>query len=115
MCTLHTTTISGSSDLRGYGGGSALVPVGFTPAVALGGTFDAAIAGRWSDPFVVPVVGVSATLLHTGKVLFWSYDPVDHHNPANSKNGVAYLWTGAHGPATTLRHPRISGAVGRRS
>lgn len=37
-------------------------------------------------------MGVSATLLHTGKVLFWSYDPVDHHNPANSKNGVAYLW-----------------------
>ena len=79
-------------DPRGYGGGSVPAPVGFTPAVAPGGTFDPAIAGRWSDPFVVPVVGVTATLLHTGKVLFWSYDPVDYHNPANSKNGVAYLW-----------------------
>lgn len=55
------------------------VPVGFKLAVALGGMFNAAIAGRWSDSFVVPAVGVAATLLHTGKVLFWSYDPVDHH------------------------------------
>ncbi|MBA2673859.1 MAG: DUF1929 domain-containing protein [Ramlibacter sp.] len=31
-------------------------------------------------------------MLHTGKVMFWSYDPVDYHNPANSRNGVAYIW-----------------------
>lgn len=48
--------------------------------------------GRWSAPFVIPVVGVTAVLMHTGEVLFWSYDPVDFHNPSNAKNGVAYLW-----------------------
>ena len=48
--------------------------------------------GRWSDPFVIPVVGVTAVLLHTGNVMFWSYDPVDYHNPANSQNGVGYIW-----------------------
>ena len=77
--------------------------------------FDAATAGRWSDPFVVPVMGVSATLLHTGKVLFWSYDPVYHHNPANSKNGVAYFWDWRTRTGYNIGHPRISGAVSRRS
>lgn len=48
--------------------------------------------GRWSAPFVIPVVGVTAVLMHTGEVLFWSYDPVDFHHPAISKNGVAYIW-----------------------
>ena len=90
---LRDRTLTGKPfDPRGYGGGSVPPPAGFQPAVAPTGTADPAIAGRWSDPFVVPVVGVTATLLHTGKVLFWSYDPVDYHNPANSKNGVAYLW-----------------------
>lgn len=50
------------------------------------------ILGRWSSPFVIPVVGVATVLLHTGNVMFWSYDPVDYHNPKNSKNGVAYIW-----------------------
>ena len=90
---LKDRTLTGKPfDSRGYGGGSVPAPAGFQPTLAPDGIFDAAIAGRWSDPFVVPVVGVAATLLHTGKVLFWSYDPVDYHNPANSKNGVAYLW-----------------------
>ncbi len=79
-------------DPRGYGGGSVPAPAGFQAAVAPVVGVDPAVGGRWSDPFVVPVVGVTATLLHTGKVLFWSYDPVDYHNPAISKNGVAYLW-----------------------
>ena len=56
--------------------------------------------GRWSDPFTVPVVGITSVMLHTGKVLFWSYDPADYLNPANSKNGVAYIWD----PATRTGH-----------
>ncbi len=56
------------------------------------GTTSLAKIGRWSDPFVVPVVGVTAVLLHTGKVMFWSYDPDGYHDPANSKNGVGYMW-----------------------
>ncbi|MDP2818651.1 MAG: galactose oxidase early set domain-containing protein [Polaromonas sp.] len=82
------------ADLRGLGGGSALAEPGGTPtlAAAAAGNLDPATMGRWSDPFIIPVVGVAAVLLHTGNVMFWSYDPVDYHNPANSKNGVAFIW-----------------------
>lgn len=58
----------------------------------------ASTQGLWSEPFIIPVVGVTAVLLHTGKVMFWSYDPVDYHNPANSRNGVGYIWN----PATRV-------------
>ena len=64
---------------------------GSSPAVAQV-SVDPLIMGRWSAPFVIPVVGVTAVLLHTGNVMFWSYDPVDYHNPNNSKNGVAFIW-----------------------
>jgi len=81
------------SDLRGLGGGSALAGSGSTPTAAVAAANpDPTTMGRWSDPFVIPVVGVATVLLHTGNVMFWSYDPVDYHNPANSKNGVAYIW-----------------------
>ncbi|WP_229676112.1 galactose oxidase early set domain-containing protein [Polaromonas eurypsychrophila] len=84
------------ADLRGLGGGSALAEPGGTPTLAAAaGSLDPATMGRWSDPFIIPVVGVAAVLLHTGKVMFWSYDPVDYHNPANSKNGVAFIWNPA--------------------
>jgi hypothetical protein len=48
--------------------------------------------GSWSDPFNIPVVGVTSVLLHTGKVLFWSYDPIHWDNPSRSTYGVAYIW-----------------------
>ncbi|SAL86437.1 exported oxidase [Caballeronia arvi] len=57
-------------------------------------------AGQWSDPFVIPVVGIASVLLHTGKVLFWSYKPEDYGNPAASNTGVAYVWD----PATRTGH-----------
>ena len=53
---------------------------------------DPLVMGRWSSPFVIPVVGVSAVLLHTGKVMFWSYDPVNYHNPKKSNDGVGFIW-----------------------
>lgn len=39
--------------------------------------------GEWQIPYSVPAVGVHAALLHTGKVLFWSYESDDphHHGP----------------------------------
>ena len=84
---------SRSKDLRGLGGGSALATPGVSPTLAVAAVgLDPTTMGRWSDPFVIPVVGVAAVLLHTGNLMFWSYDPVDYHNPANSKNGVAYIW-----------------------
>ena len=56
--------------------------------------------GRWSDPFVIPIVGVTSVLLNTGKVLFWSYDPANWQNAAASNTGVAYSWD----PATRTGH-----------
>ena len=53
---------------------------------------DPLVVGRWSSSFVIPVVGVSAILLHTGKVMFWSYDPVNYHNPKKGNDGVGYIW-----------------------
>ena len=83
--TLAGTSVLGANSVQIAGrvsGGGGSVKGATSPAKI----------GRWSDPFVVPVVGVTAVLLHTGKVMFWSYDPVDYHNPANSKNGVGYMW-----------------------
>jgi hypothetical protein len=51
-----------------------------------------ATVGQWSAPIAVPVVGVTAVLLHTGKVLFWSYDPASYYVVSQSNRGVAYLW-----------------------
>lgn len=59
---------------------------------------DPLMVGRWSSPFVIPVVGVTAVLLHTGKVMFWSYDPVNYHNPYKSNDGVGFIWD----PATRM-------------
>jgi hypothetical protein len=56
--------------------------------------------GQWSDPFVIPVVGIASILLNTGKVLFWSYNPPDYLNPDASNTGVAYVWD----PATRTGH-----------
>ena len=53
---------------------------------------DPVIVGRWSSPFVIPIVGVSAVLLHTGKVMFWSYDPVNYQNPKKGNDGVGMIW-----------------------
>jgi hypothetical protein len=44
------------------------------------------VGGQWSDPFVIPVWGITSVLLNNGKVLFWSYS----NSPANA--GVAYVW-----------------------
>ena len=65
--------------------------------LAVSGTITQAVAaassvGRWSAPFVIPVVGITSVLLHTGKVLFWSYEPSTYHDPAHSNDGVAYVW-----------------------
>ena len=65
---------------------------GSTPAQAQAVSTDPLVVGRWSSPFVIPVVGVTAVLLHTGKVMFWSYDPVNYHNPKKGNDGVGYIW-----------------------
>lgn len=54
-----------------------------------------ATLGRWSSPFPIPVVGVTSVLLHTGRVMFWSYDPFSYGDPSASMKGVGYLWNPA--------------------
>lgn len=58
-------------------------------------------AGRWSAPFVIPVAGITTVLLHTGQVLFWSYEPADAATPGTGNTGVAMLWD----PVTRLGIP----------
>lgn len=61
-------------------------------ALAVALTNPTSAVGAWSNPFVIPVAGVTAVVLHTGKVLFWSYEPTTFMNPKASNTGVAYLW-----------------------
>ena len=68
---------------------------GSTRAQAQVVSTDPLAVGRWSSPFVIPVVGVTAVLLHTGKVMFWSYDPVNYHNPKKGNDGVGFIWNPA--------------------
>ncbi|MGY8903512.1 MAG: galactose oxidase-like domain-containing protein [Burkholderiales bacterium] len=81
-----------SPDLRGLGGGSAIGTPGIAPSGAALAAGDPATMGRWSDPFIIPVVGVTAVLLHTGNVMFWSYDPVNYFLPDVPQNGVGFIW-----------------------
>lgn len=60
-----------------------------------------ALVGRWSAPFVIPVVGINSVLLNSGKVMFWSYNPANYYDAANSNTGVGYVWD----PATRTGHP----------
>ncbi len=69
------------------------------PAQALAGTPDQ--VGQWTAPAALPVIGVSAVLLPTGKVLFWNYDPFVR--PVSS--GLAYLWNPADGTGRRIDPP----------
>jgi hypothetical protein len=56
--------------------------------------------GKWSEPFVIPIAGISSVLLHNGKVLFWAYDPAHYKDPEVSNIGVSYVWD----PASRTGH-----------
>ncbi len=88
----HNTKVSKSSQIGNVAASLIAMVTGATPAMAEITTLDPLTMGRWSSPFIVPVVGVTTVLLNTGNVMFWSYDPVDYHNPANSQHGVGYIW-----------------------
>jgi hypothetical protein len=63
------------------------------------------LAGRWRAPFTIPAAGITAVLLNTGKVLFWSYDPAHYEDPDNSNIGVSYLWDPASGAGAFVPTP----------
>ena len=95
-------TLREDNDIRKVilNGGIAPNKVGFVSVALITTPPIEASIGRWSAPFIVPITGVTAVMLNTGNVMFWSYDPVDYHNPANSNNGVAYIWN----PTTRTGH-----------
>ncbi|MEO5703275.1 MAG: Calx-beta domain-containing protein [Gammaproteobacteria bacterium] len=68
------------------------------PAQALPGTPDQ--VGQWGATISVPVIGIHATLLPTGKILFWSYRVPKYEN-----QGVAYLWNPADGTGRSITPP----------
>lgn len=68
------------------------------PAYAATGAPDQ--VGQWSAPFSMPVMGIHAVLLPTGKVLFFSYRP-----PKTTSAGLAYLWNPADGTGRTVNPP----------
>lgn len=59
-------------------------------ALAVAKNNPASSVAAWSEPFVIPVAGITAILLNTGKVLFWSYEPTQYRNPNASNTGVAW-------------------------
>jgi hypothetical protein len=56
---------------------------------------DPAVAGEWSAPFNVPAKGIHASVLPTGKVLWFSY-------PVNEVGSDAWLWDPTTGATTNV-------------
>jgi Domain of unknown function (DUF1929) len=46
--------------------------------------------GRWSAPFSIPIFGIHAVMLPTGKVMWWSYP--DPFGPDRRNTAQAWLW-----------------------
>jgi hypothetical protein len=61
-------------------------------ALTVAAASPAASVGAWGEPFVIPVMGITAVVLNTGKVLFWSYEPTQYDDPLGANTGVAYLF-----------------------
>lgn len=74
------------------------------PAHAVTGAPDQ--VGQWAPSFPMPVMGIHAVLLPTGKVLFFSYRTPKKNTSATSTNGgVAYLWNPADGTGKRVDPP----------
>jgi hypothetical protein len=65
--------------------------------------------GRWGQPFAIPVMGIHAVLLPTGKVLWWSYPQNPDEglgDPAKAQNtATAWLYDPATGESRRVDPP----------
>ncbi|MDX6718405.1 MAG: hypothetical protein QOJ63_659 [Solirubrobacteraceae bacterium] len=74
---------------------------------AAAGDGPAAEAGRWNrerGPIAMPVVGINAVLLPTGRVMMWGRPSPD---PAVAKAGSAWLWDPASGLTKRIDPPEV--------
>jgi Domain of unknown function (DUF1929) len=53
--------------------------------------------GSWAAPFALPVIGIHAALLPTGKVMLWGYPFPADPPAASSEESKAWLWDPAKG------------------
>ncbi len=69
---------------------------------------DPAVAGRWSAPFSIPVMGIHAAMLPTGKAMWWSY-PINpnrpYGDPSYPNTAQAWLWDPATGQTKRVDPP----------
>lgn len=59
--------------------------------------------GAWSPSISIPVIGIHATLLPSGKVLFWNYKAPK--GVQNATTGVAYIWNPGDGTGRRIDPP----------
>jgi Concanavalin A-like lectin/glucanases superfamily/Domain of unknown function (DUF1929)/Bacterial Ig domain len=71
---------------------------------------DPAVVGRWSAPFSIPVMGIHAAMLPTGKLMWWSY-PINpnrpYGDPSYPNTAQAWLWDPATGTTKRVDPPLV--------
>ena len=73
------------------------------PALRLAGPPDQ--VGQWEAPFPIPIFGIHAVVLPTGKVMWWSY-PFGCGEPRQN-TAEAWLWDPATGASTRVDPPQV--------
>jgi hypothetical protein len=75
---------------------------------------DPAIGGRWDSPFPAKTFGIHASLLPTGKVMFWGY-PVAEPGQPRPNYGQAWLYDPTRGTGddawTEIKPPLVNGVA----
>jgi hypothetical protein len=60
------------------------------------------LIGQWDAPFPIPIFGINAVMLPTGKVMWWSY-PLSP--AARTNTSEAWLWDPSTGATTKVNPP----------
>ena len=84
-----------------YDGRSPATPSTTSTASAAGVTGDPAQVGRWGAPFSIPILGIHAVMLPTGKVMWWAYPNGDK----SQNTAQAWLWNPATGASKRVDPP----------
>ena len=73
---------------------------------------DPVVGGRWGAPFSIPVMGIHAAMLPTGRVMWFSYpkNPNPTYGDPNAPNTAqAWLWNPATGQTKRVDPPLLNG------
>lgn len=96
----------GSGRLRAASSGAQTAGVPAQPNAAV--STDPAVSGRWGTAFPIPVMGIHAAMLPTGKVMWWAYpkNPTrPYGDPRFPNTSTAWLWDPATGNSKEVRPP----------